>query len=985
MTPPIARLLIVDDELPSMRALCDTLQDQGYETAGFTSGEAALEAMQDQRFDLLLTDLMMPKMSGVQLMTAALSIDPAIVSILMTGKGTIETAVEAMKAGALDYVLKPIRHSALLPVLTRAVGVHRLRLENLELRDTVAIHELNQAMAHTLDSRVLLDKIADTALAQLNADEASIMLLHEDSQTLQVATVRGTNPQQVLGERLKMGQGIPGQVAQRLEPVADPCESNAPGAAALSMPMMTQNKLIGVLTVSSRWRRRPFSLGQAKLLSIFTNAAATSIRATQLIEAQRQADARYNNILQMAADGIVSIDAQQRIVVFNHAAETLFGYRSNEVLGKPIDLLLPAEFVPSHREFVQSFVSDPAPTRSIALRSRPLYGCRKDGSVFNAEIAISKLFENDKPIYTAVVRDITMRLQQEARITRLTRIQRVLSGINSAIVRLHERDALFREACRIAVELGGFAHARIDLIAAHNRELVPAAAAGDPKSETASAHEPSTQTHPSGIALPLFLEGHLTGCFTLYVAEPDFFDAEELMLLYELAGDISFALDYIEKKEQLTYLACFDTLTGLPNRTLFLDRLQQHVVTASQSNHCCAIAILNLERFRNVNATLGRHACDALLQQVALRLQNALGPGQTMCRAGGDHFAVAVQRIENASSMVSILNQIIASVFAKPFETQGTSLHISARAGIAIYPEDGTDADTLLQNAEAALRSPWHSDCPYQFYTPQMNASVAQNLRLESKLRDALEKRQFVLYYQPKVHLETGRICGFEALLRWNDPEEGLILPGNFIPLLEESGMIFEVGRWALHQAVMDHRRWVAMGLSPPPIAVNVSAMQLRQIDFPDVVREAIAPYGTDPHGLHLEITESLLMENIEASIVALKSLRQMAVDLHVDDFGTGYSSLAYLAQLPVSTLKIDRSFVSTMMESRESRMIVSTIISLAHSLDITVVAEGVETKEQAMLLRQLNCDEGQGYWFRKPVTEQEAIQLMEASNAPHA
>ncbi len=976
MTPPIARLLIVDDEPAALRALCDTLQGQGYETAGFASGEAALDAMQDQRFDLLLTDLIMPRMSGVQLMTAALRMDPAIVSILMTGKGTIETAVEAMQAGALDYVLKPIRHSTLLPVLTRALRVHRLRLENLELRDTVSILELNQTMAHTLDSRVLLDKIADTALAQLNADEASIMLLHEDGQALQVAAVRGANPQQVLGERLPVGQGIPGQVAQLREPLADPCERDTPGPATLSIPMMTQNRLIGVLTVSSRWRRRPFSLGQAKLLSIFTNAAATSIRATQLIEAQRRSDARYNEILRMAADGIVSIDAQQRIVVFNRAAEILFGYRSDEVLGRPLSLLLPAESGPSHRDLVQSFSSDPAPMRTIAMRSHPLSCLRKDGSVFKAEIAISKLFENDQLLYTAVVRDITQRLQQEAGIARLTRIQRVLSGINSAIVRLHERDALFREACRIAVELGGFGRARIDLISPDHGDPVSAAAAGDPKLETFPDGESRPPSH-SGIALPLLLDGQLTGCFSLYVAEPDFFDAEELKLLNELAGDISFALDYIAKKEQLTYLACFDTLTDLPNRTLFLDRLQQYVVSARQSRHSCAVALFNLERFRNVNATFGRHACDALLQEVALRLQDALAPRQTLCRAGGDHFAIALQKIEDASAMASVVDQIIVAVFGPPFETQGTSFHLTARAGIALYPDDGNDADTLLQNAEAALESPWHSDGPYQFFSAQMNDTVAQNLRTENKLHDALAQQQFVLHYQPKVRLDTGLVCGFEALIRWNDPERGLVLPGHFIPFLEESGMIFEVGRWALHQAVQDHCRWTAMGLSPPPVSVNVSVLQLRQRDFPDVVREAIMPYGTNPHGLHLEITESLLMEDIEASIANLQALRHLAVDLHVDDFGTGYSSLAYLARLPVSTLKIDRSFVNTMTDTPESRMIVSTIISLAHALNITVVAEGIETEEQLTFLRHLNCDEGQGYLFSTPVDPSEVPHLM--------
>lgn len=1030
MLAPIAHILIVDDEPTSMRALCDTLHDEGYRTTGCNSGEAALKLMRDGQFDLLLTDLMMPKMDGVALLTEALKIDAQIVGVLMTGRGTIETAVQAMKAGALDYVLKPIKLAEILPVLSRAVGIRRLRLENMALRDTVAIHELNQAIAHTLDPHVLLDKIADAALAQFEADESSVMLLKEDGKSLYVAAVRGEQRNFLLGEQLPLGMGIAGKVAQTREPMlisgawADtypisPSERSA-SLSSLSMPMITRNQLIGVLNVSSNKRQQPFTFGQIKVFSVFTNAAAAGIEAARLHDRQRRADARYREVLDMAVDGIISADENLHIVVFNQAAESLFGYSVEEVMRKPIDLLFPENREEIQHFLTQVFAQLSDDSQTIHSHIQQAVGRKKDGSRFDAEVGLSKHVERDKALFTTVVRDVTLRNQQAEKIARLTRIQQVLSGINSAIVRIHDRNLLLKEACRIARTHGGFEIAWIGIIDPELGEIATSVCEGAPEGSEISRMRAAIARNPgrddegllrraigsglrqfsndlpadagqddgcireavkngfrSAIALPLLLDYRTVGVLALFSQQPGVFDDEELLLLDELAGDISFALDHMAKNEKLNYLAFYDALTRLPNRALFNDRLEQWVDAATREGKQLAVIALNLERFRNINETLGRQVGDELLRQVGRRLKAAMPSADMAARINADHFALAVWQNDGNGSITAVLDALLSAVFGDPYEAGGAPLRLSARAGIAIFPDHGGDAEAVYHNAEAALRAAKQMGVPYLLYAPQMKAMDTRELLMETHLRNAVEAAQFVLHYQPKIDLATNRICGFEALIRWNDPETGLVPPDQFIPLLEETGLIFEVGRWAIGQALKDHRAWSEMGLAPPPVSVNVSAIQIRRKDFVDMVRHILGEQGETTHGLNLEITESILMGDIEDNISKLKALTDIAVHIHVDDFGTGYSSLAYLTKLPVSTLKIDQSFVGTMHHSPESLAVVSTIISLAHSLGLNVVAEGVETKEQAESLRRLNCDEAQGFLYSRPVPAADVVSLL--------
>lgn len=610
------------------------------------------------------------------------------------------------------------------------------------------------------------------------------------------------------------------------------------------------------------------------------------------------------------------------------------------------------------------------------------------------------------------------RRNQYQKIARLSRIHAVLSGINSAIVRVNDRQQLFKEACTIAVEHGKFGLAWIGLLDPVTLDVTPVAWAGigtdDIKHSKTTARadvslgqglvgrairerkpafsndivaeqnvggkrrqEAIRLGYCSLIVLPLFVEDAVAGSLALFAKEPNFFDNEELKLLTELAADISFALGYIRKTEKLNYLAYYDALTGLPNRTLFHEHLTQALHTARESGTRVAVLMCNVDRFQRINETFGRHAGDALLRELAQRFRQAYPNPDNAARLSANWFSGIIENANDIHAVTDILEKALPQSLAEPFSLEGKDITVSLTTGIAVFPADGTDADSLMNNADAALKRAKISGERYLFYQPEMNAIVAETLVLENKMRRALEKEQFVLHYQPRVSLADGSISGLEALIRWNDPDTGLVPPVQFIPLLEETGMILEAGRWAIERALVDYREWKTRGLQPPRIAVNVSPIQLRQRDFVDVVRRTIADSGIPPQSLELEITESLIMADIEGNFKKLCAIRDMGVDIAIDDFGTGYSSLGYLAKLPVTALKIDRSFIITMAKEPKSITIVSTIISLARSLKLKVVAEGVDSEEQSRLLRLLKCDEMQGFLFSKPLPADELAHLL--------
>lgn len=423
-------------------------------------------------------------------------------------------------------------------------------------------------------------------------------------------------------------------------------------------------------------------------------------------------------------------------------------------------------------------------------------------------------------------------------------------------------------------------------------------------------------------------------------------------------------------------LADFDALTGLPNRRLLHDRVMQLLATTEREESVATLMFLDLDHFKRVNDSLGHSVGDELLCAVAERLSTVVRRVDTLARLGGDEFILALPGT-HAAAAADVARRLIEACSA-PFVVGGHDLTVTPSIGISICPQDGKDIDTLLKNADAAMyKAKEQGRNTFQFYAAEMNTATLERLLMESNLRRALNQQEFVLHYQPLVSLQSGLILGVEALIRWQHADLGTIMPDRFIRVAEDTGLINPIGDWVLGEACRQAQAWVKAGLPPMVMAVNVSPVQFRQVGFVNAVAGALAASGLEAGRLELEVTEGTVMHDADINLGTLSALHRMGVELSVDDFGTGYSSLAYLKRFPVSKLKIDRSFVCDLEVDADDRAIASTIVSMGRNLRLTVLAEGVETAEQLALLRNMDCDMAQGYFFSRPLPAAEITELL--------
>jgi diguanylate cyclase (GGDEF)-like protein/PAS domain S-box-containing protein len=969
-------VLVIDDVKEHAQSAMENLRNAGFEVNHrlVRDGAEFGSALVLGHWDAVIANLEMPGLPGLDALRIFLAAELDIPFILISDMFIEEIAVSSVKAGASDYVTKD-RLARLAPVLTR------------ELEET--------------KSRVLHRK-AKRALIESEERFRSLTALSSDWYWEQDEQLRFTYVSASLrdkySEALELWAGktrweLPYRNADWTDHRAA-VEARLPFYDVELQPFRHDGRAVYV-SVS----------GEPKLNAQGHFLGYRGV-GRDITERVKDADAlrRFRAAMDATGDIIMLVDRKtMRFIEVNATAVQLLGYTRTELL-----TMTPAELSSTPQTQVEQ-AYDSLIAGEDRFRYMEGHLRRKDGSELHVAIRQNAQRAGDDWLIVGVARDETERKQAEGKLRRLNRLYAMVSATNTLVMRVRERDELFRNACVIAVQHGEFERAWIGVVDENDMMIVPKAWAGlDEKAVAAlkilfsvngdvmkgktlagraireksavvsrEVSEDAELVHgksyaDSGIRslafLPLIVSDKAIGVFVLYTNQPEFFDADGLLLLTELAGNVAFAIDHLEKQERLDYLAYYDPLTGLANRRLFLDRLAQHMRSATANGHTIALFLFNLERFKKINDTLGRTAGDDLLKLVAKWLADNVGDFDVLARVDADNFAVVLPQATHESDIIRLLEKTIAAFLNHPFCLNEVDYRIAAKVGVALYPDDGADADTLFKHAEAAVKKAKMSGDRYLFYAHKMTDTVAGGLGFETRLRQALERDEFVLHYQPKVSIASGELTGAEALIRWNDPQTGLVPPARFIPVLEEIGLIQDVGRWALEKAMEDYQRWRRSGLTTVRIAVNVSPLQLRSRSFVTEVERAISTAPDSAGGLELELTESLIMENVTHSILSLSAIRALGITIAIDDFGTGFSSLSYLSKLPLDTLKIDRSFVTDMVASVDGKTLVAVIVNLAHALKLKVVAEGVETEEQLHELRLLCCEEIQGFLFGKPV-----------------
>jgi len=981
-------VLVLDDEPQVLTAIEDTLEDE-FRVLVQSSPRLAIRVLENEpRLAVIMSDQRMPGMTGDEFLARARQISDAS-RIMITGYADLEAVVRAVNNGKIfSYISKPWDPEQLKLVTYKAVEHYALLRELQHERDLLRNLMDNvpeEIHFKGLDHRYIRVNWAAargegiespaSALGRLDSDfisdPARVRAIHEEDRR-----VTETKRPLEVDEVRTAADGTATWVARTKAPVLDPAGN------------------------------------VASIVAIVRDITARKQMEQRL--AEREENLRL--LLESTAEAIFGIDSQGRCTFANPACARMLGHASpGDLVGKNMHRLMHHTRPDGGAYPVSECPIDQTSRGGSGVRLDNEMFWRADRSSFPVEYTAYPILRDGEAVGAVVAfMDISERIAKDRRIARLTRMHAMLSGINSTIVRVRSRDDLFKETCRVAVETGGFKRVCIRMPDGSGTALTPVASVGPESLEIAPVGLDLAETSdarattavrafverrlqicndldadslPSALkeevrlgihsvaSLPLVVDDKAVGAITLAAAEVNFFDEEEIRLIEELAADVSFALDTLKKGEQLYHLAVHDPLTGLANRAMFLEQIGGHIASMRERNGQFAVAAVNLMRFRTINESLGLHVGDQVLKHVAARLVAAAGR-ERVARLSADVFGVIVEEAKDAKE-ASRRVRALAEALAPVYELEGRQLHVRTRFGVALYPADGDTPEALGTHAEAALHKDRGALEAVTFYAPEMNARVADQLEIENRLRGALDERQFVLFYQPKLDTVSGAIVGAEALIRWNDPREGLIAPGRFIPVLEETGMIVEAGAWALEEAARMQARLRLQGLACPRIAVNVSQVQMRRAEFVREVIGAVQRGAAEKHDLNLEITESLLAEDIDEAVRKLKQLREAGFGIAVDDFGTGYSSLGYLARLPIDALKIDRSFVVAMHRDANSMAIVSTIINLAHSFQLKVVAEGVDSEDQLKLLRLLRCDEIQGYLFHKPLPEAEFAALL--------
>lgn len=677
----------------------------------------------------------------------------------------------------------------------------------------------------------------------------------------------------------------------------------------------------------------------------------------KLFQSEKESKSKTESILQNVFDGIITFDSHGIIKTYNKSAEKMFGYDNEFIIGKHVSIIIKPE---KNKTKTNTFDSGLLKYNEILHSSlRNAIGKTVSHDNFPVDISVSDMPDKYNQTFTAVIRDMSGRkkienkmkilssaIEQTADSVIITDQMGVITYVNSAFEKMtgYSKSEALGKTPNI-VKSGN-----------HNKEFY---------------RKLWSKIKDGHVFIDTFINRKKDG--DLYYEEktitPLIDDSGNITQYVSTGKNIT---ERMKAQDRLNYLAYHDVLTGLPNRMLLAERMSQEIKRAKRLKTKAALLFIDIDRFKNVNDTLGHYIGDELLTKVAIRLREEIRSGDTVARLGGDEFGLLLTDIKHESDVTDFSEKLLVSL-SKSYNVDGNELYATASIGICLFPDDGDTDVKLLKNADAAMyKAKEGGKNTFKYYSHEMSNKAKQRLSLETSMRSAIDNNEFILHYQPQIELGTNKIRSVEALIRWNNPGQGLIPPNDFIPFLEETGMIIPVGKWIVSEAIRTHKEFLKYKNGPELISINISGKQFLSEDLASYIIDALWESNLSADNIELEITESLLMENIEETIKVLSRLKELGVKIAVDDFGTGYSSLSYLKRLPIDVLKLDRSFVKDVDKDADSASIASAIISLGHDLGMEIIAEGVETESQMEFLADKKCDIVQGYLYSKPVSSGE-------------
>lgn len=877
-------ILVVDDNLQIASFLAETiLPGMGYKTVVAHDGRTALQIIQEngQELNLILLDLQLPDMTGLELLRKLGKQGCSVPSILVTAHGSEQVAVDAFRLGVHDYLNKPVDVQALKSAIDRALAETHLRREKARLTSQLqeqvfwltTLSQVGRSVTSTLDLNEVLRRIVDAGVSLTHADEGFLALLDKASGLLYLRAAKNIDEDRIKTMSLPVTDTLAGQVMRSHVP-ARATQSNLGEPLKVStgylvysilhVPILSRGVALGVLSVDNRTNRQAFKEKDESLLSALADYAAIALENAALYQqarteinerrrvekALRESEERYALAVMGANDGLWDWDMLTNRVYYSERWASMLGYAPDEIGDKPEDWF---------------------------RRVHP-----EDIAHLRASL-------------DAHIKQLSAHLECEYRIL--------------------DKKGEYRWVLSRGIAVWG----------------------------------------PDGN-------------------------------VYRMAGSQTDITARKQAENKLLREALYDSLTGLPNRALFLDRLQHTVAHACRNEkYMYAVLFLDLDRFKDINDSLGHTLGDQLLVAAARLLEGTLRPVDTVARLGGDEFVILLDDIADIGDAVTVAERIQSSLRSAVLLEDHT-LFITASIGIVLSTTGYTNPEDVLRDADIAMyRSKANGRARFEIFDQAMRQRIMERMTLETDLRKALAEQTLQVCYQPITAMGTGNLMGFEALVRWQHPQRGTILPAEFIHLAEETGLIIPIDRWVMQEACRAMAAWQRQYPFDPPLAINVniSGKQVAQKDFVSVLEQTLRESGLAPQHLHLEITENAIMENFETSAEVLMQLKQLGVQMHIDDFGIGYSSLNYLSRFPINALKIDQSFIQNMLEDSTYMKIVQAIVRLTHGLGMSVIAEGVETEMQFAQLRDLKCEYMQGGLISMPITEDEVGEFISRTRKP--